>query len=169
MGRELGFGEPRRQGDRPRPDRARPTVRPPRRRAGLDQAELRLAAADQLEIDLGQNLGVEQRAVLGAARIVDAEAGAQIVEPVGSARIFAAGQQQGIDHAVARDRGLPARSSSALRKPRSNVALWATSGASPMNAIKLLGHLGKQRLVLEEVERQAMDREGLGRHVAFAD
>jgi hypothetical protein len=34
---------------------------------GLDQNELRLAGPDQLEIDLGQDLGVEQRPMLGAA------------------------------------------------------------------------------------------------------
>ena len=45
-----------------------------RRAAGLDQDERRLPAADQLDIDFGQKLGVEQRAVLGAPRIVDAVA-----------------------------------------------------------------------------------------------
>ena len=43
-----------------------------------------LLAADQLDIDLGQDLGVEQRAVLGAPRIVDAIARAQRVEVVGA-------------------------------------------------------------------------------------
>src|SRR3954447_24577079 len=38
-----------------------------RARDGLGEAELRLAGADELDIDLGQDFGVEQRAVLGAA------------------------------------------------------------------------------------------------------
>ena len=38
------------------------------------KAKLRLARADQLDIDLGENFRVEQRAVLGAPRIVDAVA-----------------------------------------------------------------------------------------------
>ena len=46
------------------------------------KAELRLPRADQFEIDLGQDFRVEQRAVLGAARIVDAVARAQRVEAV---------------------------------------------------------------------------------------
>ena len=62
---------------------------------------------------------------------------------------------------------LPQRSSSALRKPRSNVALWVTSGASPMKARKSSHDLGEERLVLEEVGRQAVHRERLGRHVAL--
>ena len=73
-------------------------------RAALGEAELRLARADQLQIDLGQDLGVEQRAVLGAPRIVDAIARAQIVEPVRPGRMLAARQQQRIDQPLARDR-----------------------------------------------------------------
>ena len=42
--------------------------------------ERRLPAADQFDIDFRQQLGVEQRAMLGAARIVDVEALAQCVE-----------------------------------------------------------------------------------------
>ena len=34
--------------------------------AAFGEPELRLARADQFQIDLGQDLGVEQRAVLGA-------------------------------------------------------------------------------------------------------
>ena len=71
--------------------------------AAFGKTELRLARADQLEIDLGQNFGVEQRAVLGAARIVDAVARAQIVEPVGPGRMLAPRQQQRIDQPLARD------------------------------------------------------------------
>src|SRR4051794_8551830 len=44
------------------------------------QLEAALTAADQVEIDLGQELGVEPGAVLGALRIVDGEAAAQRVE-----------------------------------------------------------------------------------------
>ncbi len=35
----------------------------------MREAEIGLLAADQLDIDLGQDLGVEERAVLGAARL----------------------------------------------------------------------------------------------------
>ncbi len=52
-------------------------------------------------------------------------------------------------------------------KPRSNVALWMISGASPMKATKSSHHLGKARIVFQELGRQAVDREGLGRHVAL--
>ena len=121
----------------------------------FDQTEQRLPRADQLDIDLGQQLGVEQRAVLGAPRIVDPVARAQIVEPVRAAGMLAARQQQRVDQPLARRPArLLARSSSALRKPRSNIALCATSGASPMNAEQLVDDLGEQRLVLEELARR---------------
>ncbi len=42
-------------------------------RAG-DQLQAWLTAADQLQIDFGQELGVEQRAVLAARRIIDGKA-----------------------------------------------------------------------------------------------
>ena len=54
----------------------------PARHRRLRQHELRLARADQFDIDFGEQFGVEQRAVLGAARIVDGIARAQIVETV---------------------------------------------------------------------------------------
>src|SRR6185312_10681321 len=56
------------------------------------QNELRLPRADEIDIDLGQQLGIQQRAVLGAAGIVDRITRAEIVEPVGDAGMFAACQ-----------------------------------------------------------------------------
>ena len=65
---------------------------------------MRLPRPDQVDIDFGQQLGVEQRAVLGAAGIVDRIARAEIVEPVRYAGMLAARQQQRIDQPVAQDR-----------------------------------------------------------------
>ena len=76
-----------------------------RRRRRLRQNQLRLARADQFDINLGQQLGIEQRAVLGAPRIVDRIAQAQIVEPVGAAGMLAARDQKGVDHPLAAYRG----------------------------------------------------------------
>src|SRR6202022_4295571 len=75
------------------------------RRAGFDQQQLRLLGSDQLEIDIRQYLGIEQRAMRGAPRIVDAVTRAQIIESVGSCWILAARQQQGIDQPLVPDCG----------------------------------------------------------------
>ena len=59
--------------------------------------QLRLTGADQVDIDLGQEFRVEQRAVLGAMGIVDRIARAEIVEPVRDTGMLAPGKQQGVD------------------------------------------------------------------------
>ena len=82
------FGDPRRQGRRPRPraPARRPSSKPRLRPALGRQAEIRLPPANQFEIDLGEDFAVEQRAVLFARRIVDAEAPAQGVERAPASR-----------------------------------------------------------------------------------
>ena len=52
---------------------------------GRVEAEVGLATADKFEIDLGQQFGIEQSAVLFAARVIDAEAAAKRVECGGGA------------------------------------------------------------------------------------
>src|SRR5690606_26306675 len=68
------------------------------------QHKLRLPSTDQVDIDLGEQLGVEQRAVLGAAGIVDRIAGAEVVQPVGNARMLSACEQQRVDQPIPGDR-----------------------------------------------------------------
>src|SRR6185437_3783780 len=69
----------------------------------LAETELRLAAADQLQINLGEDFSVEQRAVFCAAGIVDAVVFAQGVEIIWPRRELAARQHQRIDQTLARD------------------------------------------------------------------
>ena len=70
----------------------------------LAQDERRLAAADQLDIDLGQQLGIEQRAMQRAARGVDLVARQQCIERGGAARVLAAGERQRVDDPLVGDR-----------------------------------------------------------------
>src|SRR6185437_10928972 len=58
------------------------------------EIEAGLAAADQLEIDRGEQLAIELGAVLGALAEIDAEAAAQRIEAELSAGKAALGQQQ---------------------------------------------------------------------------
>ena len=46
------------------------------------QNQLRLPGADQVDIDLGEQLGIEQGAVLCPARVVDRIARAEIVQAI---------------------------------------------------------------------------------------
>src|SRR5690606_7670598 len=61
-------------------------------------------AADELDIDLGQDLCIEERPVLGALRIVDAIAGAEGIQVVGRARMLAPREEERIDHLLQIDR-----------------------------------------------------------------
>src|SRR5690606_6353677 len=75
--------------------------------AGDDrEGEALLAAAHQFEIDLGQQFRIEQRAMLGAPRIVYAEAAAERVEAVLRARKAAAGDVEGVDCTRPGNRGV---------------------------------------------------------------
>ena len=80
--------------------------------------------------------------MLDAARIVDPVARAEIVEPVRARRDACAAPASAYRPAArAPAPDCSARSSSALRKPRSNIALCAISGASPRNVDQLVGDL----------------------------
>ena len=88
----VGIGDPRRQRRLALPARHLAGAPCPRL-AGLGgQDQLRLPGPDQIDIDFGQQLRVEQRAVLGAVGIVDRIARAEIVELVLHARMLAARQ-----------------------------------------------------------------------------
>ena len=81
MGRTIGFGGAQRQ---------RIGTLPPRRirqcgcphRAGFGQNQLRLPSPDQIDVDFRQKLGIEQRAMLGAAGIVDRIARTEIIQTI---------------------------------------------------------------------------------------
>ncbi len=63
-----------------------------------DQAKPDLPPPGQLDIDLRQKLGVEQRAVMDAVAAIDAVARAQGVEAVFGAGMARAGEHDGVDH-----------------------------------------------------------------------
>src|SRR6478752_7630874 len=68
------------------------------------QGQLRLPRPDQVDIDFGQKLGVEQRAMLSTAGIVDRIARAEIIETVRHAGMLATRQQQRVDQPFPRNR-----------------------------------------------------------------
>ena len=82
--------------------------------------------------------------------------------------MLAAGDEQRIDHARrGAISGRPARSSSALRKPMSNAGIVDDQRRVAEESDQVVGRFGKERLVLEELLDQAVNREGLRRHVAL--
>src|SRR6202043_870219 len=74
--------------------------------ARIEQDELCLPRFYELEVDFRQELGVQQGAVLGAAAGVDAIAGAEIIQAIGTGGMLAPRQDECIDEALASDRNL---------------------------------------------------------------
>ena len=68
---KLRLRQPRRKRDRPRRHHDGAVGRRDRCAAGFDQDQGGLPPADQLDVDLGEKLGIQQRAMLGATRIID--------------------------------------------------------------------------------------------------
>ena len=100
---EFGFGRHMRAGGPRLPGEA--DGEPDVRGGSGDQLQARLAAADQLKIDFGQQLGVEQRAMLGPCRVVDSEAPAQRIETGLRAGEFAPGEFERVDGNAGRQWG----------------------------------------------------------------
>src|SRR6185369_6021366 len=129
--------------------------------------ELRLTAADQLQIDLGKDLGVEQRAVLGAAGIVDTVARAQRIEIVGPDRMLAARQEQRVDQPLACDQ----RALHALELGAEEAVIEAgivdDQRRIANKGEEIVDDLDKTLVAPEELRGQPVNGEGLGRYVAI--
>ena len=72
-----------------------------------EQAEADLPPSGQLDIDLGEQLRIEQGAMLDALAAVDAETCAERIETVLGPGMLGAGERQSVDHA--RGDGPPVR------------------------------------------------------------
>ena len=133
-----------------------------------NKAEPDLPPARQLHIDLRKQLGVEQSAVLHAVAAVDSEAHAQGIEAMLGARMLRARKGQRIDHpAASRRQRRPQFSSSKLRKPKSKLALCATSGESSMKSSSSSTFSEKRGLSERKRLREPVHCLGLEGHVAL--
>ena len=167
MRRAIGIGDPRLKWHRPLPPRHF-AVSTRARIEGLGrQNQLRLPGPDQIDIDLGQKFGVEQRAVFGAAGIVDRIARAEVVEAVRHARMLASRQQKRVDQPFPRN-----------RRPFDAIKLGIDKADIERRVVdhqrrianelqKFLDHLREQRFVGEELAGKTMHGECFSRHVAL--
>src|SRR5882724_8619630 len=70
---------------------------------GLDENKGSLPPPDEFKVHFCQQLGIEQRAVFGAARIIDAVAGTKVIKPVSPAGVPASCQHQRVDKPLTLD------------------------------------------------------------------
>ena len=102
MAFQLGIGEAGFEHAR----RYRPgSIRSGLSRGGDDgrQVETGLLAAEKLDVDLRQDLGVFERPVLGAPAAIDPVAVAESVEVVSFTRVLAPGEERRVDHVIQLD------------------------------------------------------------------
>src|SRR5690606_36966241 len=100
-------GQPRRKGFWPWPSCRGPEPDDSGRSTLLPQHKRSLPLTQELDVDLGQKLGVEQGAVLHPLRVVDAITLAKGIKGIGASWMLAPRQRQGIDDALHWDRWTP--------------------------------------------------------------
>lgn len=126
-----------------------------------------LAAAGQLDIDLGEQFGVKQRPVPGTVAAVDSITGAQRVERILGPGMAHAGQGNGIDHPIARERRQAQHVKFGIDEAEVEPGIVRDQHRI-LQEFKQVGRLFmKPRLVRKESGGQAMDRLGRGRHIAI--
>jgi hypothetical protein len=81
--------------------------------------------------------------------------------------MLAAREQQGIDETISGDQRLAAALELGVEEGEIERRVMDDERRIANELEQLLGHLGKARLVLEEIGRQAVHRKGLGRHVTL--
>ena len=127
---------------------------------GRDEIETRLAAADQLEIDSGEQPAIDLRPMTGARRQIDVEPPAQGVEARRGAGIALPGHRQGVDMRRRERRAVEPRQ---LRVQKGEVELGIVDhervGADELE--QLVGDRCKWRMRGEKFLGQAVNPVGI--------
>ena len=131
------------------------------------KAKVGLTRADQFDIDLSQQLGVEQRAMLDPLGVVDLVARAEIVEPVRAAGMLAARQHQRVDQTLARHHRHLGALKLGIEEAEIEHGVVRDQRRVTEEFDQLFHLVREQRLVLEEVDAEPMHLEGRLRDVAF--
>src|ERR1700716_222888 len=105
--------------------------------------------------------------MLGAPGIVYPVTPAEVVETVGPAWMLAARQQQRIDETLARDQRLAGAIELGIEEAEVEHCVVRDQRRIGDERDEVIDDFCEQRLVLEELDRETVDREGLGRHVAL--
>src|ERR1700730_9002998 len=146
----------RKQARRPCPDRS----------GVMSENESCLAPSGQFRIDFRKNSGIEQGAMFGPPRRVDAVAGAKRIETVCRARKFAARQSQRVDHAISRDRLDIQECEFRVKKPHIEFGIMRDDFGAAGEFQEIRHDFGKDRLAREKLGGNSMKPEGLLGHVA---
>ena len=116
-------------------------------RIACRQAERCLAAAKHFDIDIRQQFGIKKRAVLGAVGIVDPITPAQRIQAVGTHRMTAAGERQGINYQVRRHRRPANAFVFGIEKPHIECRVVSDVMRTLKKIRYLVDNIGKYRFV----------------------
>ena len=133
---------------------------------GGQKGESGFASAAEFQIDLGEQAGIEQRAVQGAVGVVDAEAGAQGVQIDPGAGKLVLGDAQGIDGAVEGQKLVSGAAKFRVQELHVEGGVVDDQRRVADEGQEALGDFRKQRLVRQEFGGQAMDATGFLGYVA---
>src|SRR5688572_18034277 len=136
-----------------------------RRGAGLgSEREADLPAAGELDIDLREQLGVEQRAVQHTVAAVDAVTHVQRVERMLGARMAAACEHQRVDHPLEPDGGMAAGVELPVEEAEIELRVVGDEGGVTDELEQIDHVLVEALLVGEEGVAEPVDPLGLDRH-----
>ena len=134
--------------------------------AGLER-KARLAAAGQVQIDLGQQTAIYQRAMQRAFRLVDLEPRAERIQAVRSPREAPARHLQRIDQPFPGDRREAQTGEFSVEEPRIERRIVDHQRRIADKLQEPFHDFRETRLVRQEFLRQFMDPVCVGRHVAL--
>src|SRR4051812_42080475 len=117
-----------------------------RHRDDLIEPEADLPAAGQLDIALGEKLGVDQRAMLDAQAAIDSEAGAERVEAVLGARVPGTRELERVDHPAEADQRPAAIVQLMVQKAEIEARVVSDERAIAEEADQILDDLVEARL-----------------------
>lgn len=132
-----------------------------------DQAKSYLPSAGELDIDLREKLGIEQRAVLHAMAAVDTEADAEGVEAVLRSWMLRTRKREGVDHAAHAHRGTTAAFELDIQEAEIECGIVCDQRRIFDEVEELLDFLEEARLVRKEDRRKTVDCLRIARHLPF--
>ena len=131
------------------------------------EGQVALTAAEQLEIDRGQQIGIDQRAVKIAMAVVDVEPAAKGVQVRLRAGKFAARHRQRVD-GLAHRQLLPSEPIQfRIDEPHVERRVVDDHHGFADKGEKLVDDVGEQRLVLQKLVAQAVNLERTGLYLAL--
>src|SRR5690554_689933 len=128
------------------------------------ECQANLPTAGELDVNLRQQLGIEQSAVQNAVASIYTVADAKRIERVLGARMPAAGQHQGIDHAIEQDFRMAAQAQFVIEEAKVELGIVRYQRRVLKEVDQLKGMFVEALFIRQESVREAVHLFGGMRH-----